>query len=38
VGQLQGKRHAAGQDARGQVLYEQALCITETDTGATLRR
>jgi IS4 transposase len=36
VGQLQGKRHAAGQDARGQVLYEQALCITETDTGATL--
>ncbi len=36
VGQLQGKRRAVGRDARGQVLYEQALCITETDTGATL--
>lgn len=36
VGQLQGKRRAAGQDARGQALYEQALCLTETDTGATL--
>jgi hypothetical protein len=36
VGQLQGKRRAAGQDARGQALYEQALCVTETDTGATL--
>jgi hypothetical protein len=35
-GQLQGKRRAAGQDARGQALYEQALCVTETDTGATL--
>ncbi len=36
VGQLQGKRRAVGQDARGQVLYEQALCITETATGTTL--
>jgi hypothetical protein len=36
VGQLQGKRRAAGQDARGQALYEQALGVTETDTGATL--
>ena len=36
VGQLQGKRRAVGRDARGQVLYEQALCLTETDTGATL--
>jgi IS4 transposase len=36
VGQGQGKRRAGGQDARGQALYEQALCLTETDTGATL--
>jgi hypothetical protein len=36
VGQLQGKRRAVGQDARGQALYEQALCVTEPDTGATL--
>lgn len=36
VGQLQGKRRAVGQDARGQPLYEQALCLTEPDTGATL--
>ena len=36
VGQLQGKRHAVGRDARGQALYEQALCLTEPDTGATL--
>jgi IS4 transposase len=36
VGQLQGKRHALGRDARGQALYEQALCLTEADTGATL--
>jgi IS4 transposase len=36
VGQLQGKRRAVGQDARGQALYEQALCLTEPDTGATL--
>ena len=36
VGQLQGKRRTVGQDARGQALYEQALCLTEADTGATL--
>jgi IS4 transposase len=36
VGQLQGKRRFAGQDARGQALYEQALWLTEPDTGATL--
>lgn len=36
VGQLHGKRRAVGQDARGQALYEQALCLTEADTGATL--
>jgi hypothetical protein len=36
VGQLQGKRRAAGQDARGQALYEQTLGVTETDTGAPL--
>ncbi len=36
VGQVQGPRCRVGQDARGQALYEQALCLTETDTGATL--
>jgi Transposase DDE domain len=36
VGQLQGKRRAVGQDARGQALSEQARCVTETATGATL--
>jgi Transposase DDE domain len=36
VGQLQGERRARGQDDRGQALYEQALCLTEADTGATL--
>lgn len=35
-GQLQGKRRAVGPDARGQARYEQALCLTEPDTGATL--
>jgi IS4 transposase len=36
VGQLQGERRSIGQDARGQALYEQALCLTEADTGTTL--
>jgi hypothetical protein len=36
VGELQGQRRRVGQDARGQTLYEQAVCLTETDTGATL--
>jgi hypothetical protein len=36
VGQLQGQRRRVGQDARGQALYEQAVCLTEADTGATL--
>jgi len=36
VGQLQGERRSVGQDARGQALYEQALCLTEADTGTTL--
>jgi hypothetical protein len=36
VGELQGQRRAVGQDTRGQRLYEQAVCLTETDTGATL--
>jgi hypothetical protein len=35
VRQLQGKRRAVGQDARGQALYEQALCLSEADTGTT---
>jgi len=36
VGELQGQRRAVGQDSRGQTLYEQAVCLTEPDTGATL--
>jgi hypothetical protein len=36
VGQLQGERRARGQDDRGQALYEQALSLTEADTGTTL--
>jgi hypothetical protein len=36
VGQLQGQRRMVGPDTRGQVLYEQTLCLTEADTGATL--
>jgi hypothetical protein len=37
VGQLQGERRSRGQDARGQALSEQGLCLTEAETGATLR-
>ena len=36
VGQFPGVRHARGQDARGQALYEQAVSLTEPDTGVTL--
>ena len=36
VWQLQGKRRYVGQDKRGQALYEQAMCLTEVDTGSTL--
>jgi hypothetical protein len=36
VGQPQGPRRGIGHDARGQALYEQAVCLTEPDTGATL--
>jgi DDE family transposase len=36
VGQPQGPRRGVGHDARGQALYEQTLCLTEPDTGATL--
>jgi Transposase DDE domain len=36
VGQPQGPRRRVGHDARGQALYEQAVCLTEPDTGATL--
>jgi hypothetical protein len=36
VGQSQGPRRGVGHDARGQALYEQAGCLTEPDTGATL--
>lgn len=32
----QGPRRYVGQDERGCRLYEQALCLTEADTGATL--
>lgn len=36
VWQRPGARRYVGQDDRGQALYEQALCLTEADTGATL--
>ena len=36
VGQAQGSRRGVGHDARGQALYEQAVSVTEPDTGATL--
>jgi hypothetical protein len=36
VGQSQGPRRGVGHDAQGQALYEQTLCLTEPDTGATL--
>lgn len=36
VWQRQGERRYVGQDDRGQALYEQTLCLTEADTGATL--
>jgi hypothetical protein len=36
IGELQGPRRMVGHDARGQTLYEQTLCVTEADTGATL--
>jgi hypothetical protein len=36
VGQPQGRRRGVGHDARGQALYEQTMCLTEPETGATL--
>ena len=36
VGQPHGPRRGVGHDARGQALYEQTLCVTEPETGATL--
>jgi hypothetical protein len=36
VGQTQGPRRGVGHDARGQALYEQAVCLTEPETGGTL--
>ena len=36
VGLPQGPRRGVGHDARGQALYEQTLCLTELETGATL--
>jgi Transposase DDE domain len=36
VGQPQGSRRGVGHDTKGQALYEQAVCLTEPDTGATL--
>ena len=35
-GQAQGPRRGVGHDTRRQALYEQAVCLTEPDTGATL--
>jgi hypothetical protein len=36
VGQAQEPRRGVGHDARGQALYEQAVRVTEPDTGTTL--
>jgi IS4 transposase len=36
VGQAHGPRRGVGHDARGQALYEQAVGLTELETGATL--
>jgi hypothetical protein len=36
VGHPQSPRRGVGHDAKGQALYEQSLCLTEPDTGATL--
>jgi hypothetical protein len=36
VGQAQGPRRGVGRDARGHALYEQSMCMTEPETGATL--
>jgi hypothetical protein len=36
MGQAQGPRRGVGHDAKGQALYEQAVCLTEPETGATL--
>ena len=36
VSHSQGPRRGVGHDAQGQALYEQAVCLTEPDTGATL--
>src|SRR5262249_9753884 len=36
IGELQGPRRMVGHDARGQTLYEQTMCLTEADAGATL--
>jgi DDE family transposase len=36
VGQPQGPRRGVGHDAKGQALYEQAVRLTELQTGATL--
>jgi Transposase DDE domain len=36
VRQAQGPRRGVGHDARGQALYEQAVGLTEPETGATL--
>jgi len=35
VGQPQGPRRGVGHDARRQALYEQAVCVTDPDTGTT---
>ena len=36
VGHPQSPRRGVGHDAKGQALYEQSLCLTEPDPGATL--
>ena len=36
VGPPPGPRRGVGHDAKGRALYDQTLCLTEPDTGATL--
>jgi hypothetical protein len=35
--ELQGKRRQAGKDRRGRKIYEQAVCLTDPETGETFR-
>lgn len=35
--QPQGTRHRVGQDAKGRAIHEQSVCVTDPETGDTLR-